>query len=129
MQPINTSKRPDLDYLPTSYCVWGCSSYRVSEVKCFINEDACISPEDGDYYVSRYQVDEQGLIEYRKLQEAIEKASEPIKVRVKADYRSRTGKDWSNLSGELFGSTTLVMVEFGNSHQIKEIEHRNLILT
>lgn len=125
------TKKQDFEYLPESYrSTFGCSCYKVEDVEGFIKEDAyvCVEPGTGEYWVSVYQVDEQALIEYRKLQEAIKTAKEPIKVRVRQGYKSRAGKDWSNLAGELFGSTALVTVNFGNKKQIKEIGHRDLVL-
>lgn len=118
----------DYAYLPSTYRVWGCSCYWVEDVKEFMVEGAYTVPEDGLYYVAAKDVDEEALIEYRKLQEAIETAKQPIKVCIRQGYKSRTGKDWSNLAGELWGSTTLVMVNFGNKKQFKEISHQDLVL-
>lgn len=118
----------DYAYLPSTYRVWGCSCYQVEDVKEFMTEGAYTVPEDGLYYVAAKDVDEEALIEYRKLQEAIEAAKEPIKVRIRQGYKSCGNKDWSNLVGELWGSTTLVMVNFGNKKQLKEISHRDLAL-
>lgn len=118
----------DYAYLPSTYRVWGCSCYRVEDVKEFMAEGAYTVPEDGLYYVAAKDVDEEALIEHHKLQEAIEAAKEPIKVRIRQEYKSRDGKDWSNLAGELWGSTTLVMVNFGNKKQFKEIQHCDLVL-
>lgn len=125
------AKEYNFEYLPQSYnSTFGCSCYKVQDVEGFIKEDAYIFPEPGtgEYWVSIYQVDEQALIEYRKLQEVIETAKQPIKVRIRQGYKSRNGKDWSNLAGELWGSTTLVMVNFGNKRQFCEIQHRDLVL-
>lgn len=117
------------ELLPTPYLSQGCSCYLAKDVEGFIEEGAEIWYDDGHHYVHKKQVDEQALIEYRKLQAVIANAKEPIKVRIRQGYKHHcTDKDWSGLQGQLFGSTTLVLVDFGNSKQFKEISHYNLIL-
>lgn len=123
-----TISKYDYACLPSTYLVWGCSCYRVEEVKEFMAEGAYTVPEDGLYYVAAKDVDEEALLEYCKLQEAINTAKEPLKVRIRQGYKSRADRDWSGLAGELWGSTTLVMVNFGNKKQFKEIQHRDLVL-